>query len=388
MDTMYDLFEKHKQTHDQMEWELRRAYTYAEYVIKALANDAIVPADIRQALRLDILNMTYLEGPLHKWVLRDIISEYAIPPGKIHVDKAGELHIPSRRDRDAETERLFTDTVLALAKHYTPRPEPSTKEQVIETPCKQLDGKHSVSEEQVLQAVNKFNAYTGLPEKPERITFDDLILRDSWDSIFMDRKPLFMNMRLAWNPGNCDNYMTSELRAKYLAKEPVHIWELASLFTTDERGQTLRITNSGMVRFPDASIVNMLVFGKTNISREMVPTVLSLIRFGHSPSSRTQLDNYVIDRSDHRYVSDPITWRDDNMHELAFPLTDTQRMEAAKGLIHLMNETDPKELNMVNYYHIGAWIYTYKKQVEAVAKLQIADTLLHRGEQLNLITNG
>ena len=53
---MYDLFDKHGQSHDQMKCEISQAYTYAEYINEALANDAIVPESVRDSLRLDIIN--------------------------------------------------------------------------------------------------------------------------------------------------------------------------------------------------------------------------------------------------------------------------------------------------------------------------------------------
>ena len=373
---MYDLFDKHGQSHDPMKCEISQAYTYAEYINEALANDAIVPESVRDSLRLDIINMTYFEGPLSRWVLRDILKAYNVPHGELPINENGELPIPISNRRDADTEKLFYNIVLGLAKYYKLIPKPIHKEQ--DNKLKRQDVKQSVSlDEQIQHAVDKFNAKTGLPEEPRKIAFEDLALHTYWVAVFKERKPLFMNMRYAWKPAEWD-YMTSELRVEHLANQPTQAWELASLFTTDLRGRTLESTNTGMLKFQDASIVNMLIYGKSNISQAMVPTILSLIRFGHSPSIKTQLDNYVIDRSDHKYVSDPITWRDDNMHELVFPQTDTQRMDAARGLIHLMNETDPKDLNMVNYYHIVAWIHINKKQCAALADLQIADTL-HRG---------
>lgn len=372
MDTMYDLFEKHGQSHGQMEWELRRAYTYAEYINEALANDATVPDGIRASLRLDILNMTYFEGPLHRWVLRDILREYEVPSGEIPVNEDDELRIPnSNYANNEQVKILITDTVSGLVKYYKPD-RPQLTVTAATTPVSQPTSPDLST--QVQQAVDKFNARTGLPNKPQRIEFEDMILRSNWDSVFNEKKPGFMTLRgLGW--GEWD-YMTSELKTKHLANEPVQAWELACLFTTMERGRTFELSNSSLIKFQDASIVNMLIFGKSNISREMVPTVLSLIRFGHISSLMTQLDNYVIDRSEHRYVSDPITWRDDNVHnELAFPQTDSQRLDVARALIHLMNETDPKELNMVNYYIIGEWIHINKKQISALANLQIEDTL-------------
>jgi len=382
MDTMYDLFEKHKQTHDQMEWELRRAFTYGEYINEVLANDAIVPDGIRANLRLDILNLTYFEGPLHRWVLRDILQAYEIkyetsdPNCEISVDEDGELLMPAGNYKNNEKVReLVTDTIRCLAKHYkADRPQPTvTITDTATTPVSQ-----PTSPEQIQQAVDKFNARTGLPNKPQRIEFEDMILLSNWDSVFNEKKHVFMTLRgLGW--GEWD-YMTSELKTKHLANEPIQAWELACLFTTDLHGRTLETSKSSLIKFQDASIVNMLIFGKSNISREMVPPVLSLIRFGHISSLMTQLDNYVIDRSDHRYLSDPITWRDDNIHnELAFPQTDTQRMDVARALVHLMNETDPNELNMVNYYLIGEWIHINKKQIPALANLQMDDYIYRSG---------
>jgi hypothetical protein len=382
METMYELFEKHGQSHDQMEWELRRAYDYAEYINRALANEQ-VPESIRAGLRLDILNLTQFEGQLIKWVIRDILREYKIPfehtgpDCELPVDEDGEILMPSIKRKDAN-ETLFTDVILVLAKHYKPRTEPESKVQVVPK-HEEANPDDTPVQEQLQSAIDKFNSHVGLPQEPNpKASFTSYQMSKCWDLVINQHKPVFGNVRPC---GPSDwSYMTSELRDKHLATEPANAWELVSLFRTDGLGLTLTPQLESLsyaLKFSNASIVNMLIYGKTNISQEMVPTLLGLIRFAedsqHSPPAWTQLDNYIIDHTG-MYLSDLIKWRDDNLHGLDFAKTETQRLSVARSLIHLMNETDPKVLNMVNYYQIGAWIHVYRQQVEKLGELIQADS--------------
>ncbi len=369
MDTMYDLFEKHEQSHDQMEWELKDAYTYAEYINEALANEQI-PESIRAGLRLDILNLTYFEAPYtYKWVLRDILANFNATEGVIPYVEDGEIYLSSKLSGQ-DKKKLFTDIVLGLSKHYKPMTEPENPEPVVPVPVVQKQAVIPADDQPWLEAlqtaITTFNTLAGVPN-------------GAFDDHPMSVKPIGQSPR---------SYMTSELRAKYLANEPVNAWELASLFRTDELGRTLTPpveTPKYAHPFTKASIVNMLIYGKTNISQEMVPTLLSLIRFAedsqHIQPNWTQLDNYVIDHTG-KYLSDPIKWRDDNLHGLDFAKSDTQRMSVARALIHLMNETDPKDLNMVNYYQVGVWIRIHKEQVETLGDLIRVDSM-HRNQWLD-----
>ena len=51
--------------------------------------------------------MTYFEGPLSRWVLRDILKAYNVPHGELPINENGELPIPISNRRDADTEKLF-----------------------------------------------------------------------------------------------------------------------------------------------------------------------------------------------------------------------------------------------------------------------------------------
>ncbi len=375
MASMYDLFEKHEQSHDQMEWELKDANTYAEYINEALANE-LIPDHIRAGLRLDILNLTYFEPPYtYKWVLRDILANFNATEGVIPHVEDGEIYLSSKLSGQ-DKKKLFTDIVLGLAKHYKPITEPVVQKQAV------IPVDDQARLEALQTAIITFNKHVGLPTEPNpKASFINYELSKCWDLVINQHIPTFGNVRGCMEPGHEPwSYMTSELRAKHLDMEPANAWELASLFRTDELGRTLTPpveTPKYALPFTKASIVNMLIYGKTNISQEMVPTILSLIRFAedsqHSPPSWTQLDNYVIDHTG-KYLSDPIKWRDDNLHGLDFAKSDTQRMSVARALIHLMNETDPKDLNMVNYYHVGVWIRIHKEQIEKLGELIRVDS--------------
>lgn len=398
MDTMYDLFKKHGQSYDQMEWELKDAYTYVTYINEALANEQ-VPKSIRAGLRLDILNLTYFEAPYtYKWVLRDFLTKYNVPSGVIpSVDKNSEIYLsiklsgPYNKKLFTDIKKkLFTDIVLSLAKHYMLMTEPENPEPVVQKPNRVIPVDDKAWLEALQTAISIFNKHVGMPPVPNpKATFTDTELNKCWYLVIKQHKSIFGNVRVWMKPGHESwSYMTSELRSKYLATEPANAWELVSLFRTDGLGLTLTPQLEALsyaLKFSNASIVNMLIYGKTNISQEMVSSLLGLIRFAedsqHSPPAWTQLDNYIIDHTD-KYLSDLIKWRDDNLHTLDFAKTDADRLSVARALIHLMNETEPKDLNLVNYYQIGVWTRIYKAQIEKLGELIQVDSM-HRNQWLD-----
>ena len=106
------------------------------------------------------------------------------------------------------------------------------------------------------------------------------------------------------------------------------------------------------------SMVNMLMFGRTNVTFNFLERLLSFVRYTED-SSTFQLDNYVLDRTnyynsngDRRY---DVIWKEDNINNLKFAQTDYEKLYVAKNMIQLMNEVDPSVLNYHNYVMIAEW---------------------------------
>lgn len=125
------------------------------------------------------------------------------------------------------------------------------------------------------------------------------------------------------------------------------------------------ITFSPSANIKEISIVNMIIYGKTKIlSLENVERLLPYIRFKSSSKETRelfQLDNYVLlyksfyDNKEKRYE---VLWDDENIDELSFASKDIDKLYVAKNMIQLMNEVDPKLLNIHNYRLICDW-YSY-----------------------------
>jgi hypothetical protein len=105
----------------------------------------------------------------------------------------------------------------------------------------------------------------------------------------------------------------------------------------------------------DISMVNMLIYGKTNlICNDQLERLLSYVRVKQTDCS-IQLDNYVYVE---KYEGFDIEWNDENIDTIGFASSDKLKREVAKYLLQIMNEVDPVHLNHVNYALLVQW-YTF-----------------------------
>lgn len=178
-------------------------------------------------------------------------------------------------------------------------------------------------------------------------------------------------------------YMMTELRKEYLANASEHEFELCTLFNYAEN--TLTSNCEARFQFKTASIVNMIIYGRTNINHACLELLLSLVRVKLDDKSRKyQLDNYELEEI-FRYGNDPlptynIKWRDDNVNELVFADTYSGRLMVAKYLIRLMNEVDPTQLNFNNYYHVCSWYHVNDMRYQFLDIMRETDIASRKAE--------
>jgi hypothetical protein len=192
-----------------------------------------------------------------------------------------------------------------------------------------------------------------------------------------DKKQIFWNHRQI--PGNdkCSwAYQMTEYYDKYVKDELTHISDTFDLdYSEDDNHKQLKYNM--IVDMKYVSMVNMLIFGKTNITFNFLERLLSYIRYTEN-NYVYQLDNYQITK----YVYGcgynkkiyQIEWRHDNIHTLKFCQTDYEKLYAAKNLINLMNETDPSVLNYHNYVIVGNWIMANDMSIQSSYSAQFRET--------------
>ena len=152
------------------------------------------------------------------------------------------------------------------------------------------------------------------------------------------------------------NYMMEPFYEEYI-KNSIQDYELAKFIKLDEKNK-LMINYENEMQMDEISIVNMIIFGKTNINQNILERILPLIRYNNnSHFNYTQLDNYVIlhKDGDHNAPSYEIIFKDDNIHQLQFVNNDDEKRKVVRGLLKLMNEINPEHLNFNNYYQLSLW---------------------------------
>ena len=178
------------------------------------------------------------------------------------------------------------------------------------------------------------------------------------------------------------DYMMREFYDKYIKSIPGRdmYLSLSHLFQFRDNTISGKCYNTAISLDPNShnccSIVNMIIYGKVNINREILERLLPLIRFktltfGFTPT--TQLDNYVISEISYPGLEGPvykIDWRADNVAtELERPKTDYEKLMVAKALIRLMNEVPPELLNFNNYYHVCSWYHRNDMGIQMVSNM-------------------
>lgn len=176
------------------------------------------------------------------------------------------------------------------------------------------------------------------------------------DQKIKDKKLFFWNHRTVYFEEKCEwDFQIMQYYDKYIKNEIINISDTFDFdFNEDENHKQLKYNNT--IEMKDISMVNMLIFGKTNVTFSFLERLLSYIRYIEQ-NYIFQVDNYVIIRIDsYSKQNYKIEWKDDNINKLKFCQTDYEKLYAAKRIIELMNEVDPVILNYHNYVMIGKWI--------------------------------
>ena len=191
-------------------------------------------------------------------------------------------------------------------------------------------------------------------------------------------KKYINNKTTNWNhrynyKGKCEwDYQVKPYYEKYVKDYIIHICNAFELHTNESNENYYQVRKTHKFPIEYMSMVNMLMFGKTNVTYDFLERLLSYVRFENNHNSDTfQLDNYVLKK--YLYASEGnkrynVLWKDDNIGELKFAVTDYDKLYVAKNMIQLMNEVDPDVLNHHNYVVISEWyrINDYQIQTEHI----------------------
>jgi hypothetical protein len=189
-------------------------------------------------------------------------------------------------------------------------------------------------------------------------------------SIITEKRQMMYNHRNEYeNRDKLWPYMMNQYYQKYVSTKLCHC-DLTAAFclrggTLDDEFERLIFEPNHKLPVSEFSMVNMLIYGKTNVNFDSLSTLLSYVRIKTEDMS-IQLDNYVIVQ--HMYSSKryDIKWNQDNIKELQFALNDRDKLDVAKYLIQLMNEVDPTLLNFNNYYQICCWYRLYDLPIQLI----------------------
>ncbi len=182
----------------------------------------------------------------------------------------------------------------------------------------------------------------------EYVMYDNIINKkiQSW----FNHRYSILDKKKVWN------YMMEPFYEEYI-KNSIYYYEIAKFINLDEKNK-LMLNYENEMQMDKISIVNMIIFGKTNINQNILERILPLIRYNNNLRfDYTQLDNYVIlqKNGDHNSASYEIIFKDDNLHELQFVNNDEEKRRVVRGLLKLMNEVNPEYLNFNNYYQLSLW---------------------------------
>jgi len=152
------------------------------------------------------------------------------------------------------------------------------------------------------------------------------------------------------------DYMMDKYYHKYV-KNNLENYELANYLEVNSNNK-LKFKSYDF-NLDSISIVNLIIFGKTNINQNILERIMPLIRFNENKQSESiQLDNYVIVKNHFQInnYSYEIHF-DDNIDELKFVNSDSDKRKIVRSLLKLMNEVNPEYLNFNNYYQLSLWEY-------------------------------
>ena len=203
---------------------------------------------------------------------------------------------------------------------------------------------------------------------------------------FNNKEHLYWSHRQRYDGDICEwNYQMMDFYDKYIKDNITHLSD-TFVFDYSDDNMYKQIIYNRTIEMQDLSMVNMLIFGKTNITFEFLERLLSFIRYTENDCI-VQLDNYQITKymyGGYKKKSYNITWKDDNINMLKFCQTDYEKLYAAKNMINLMNEVDPEILNYHNYVIIGQWIMTNDMTIQTQYSSQhMEQSRLDSEKQLN-----
>ncbi len=194
------------------------------------------------------------------------------------------------------------------------------------------------------EQINKFNSITSRDLDKTQKYYNDIIVNKKQN--YFNHRDIYTFEKKPWKHMMSDSY-------DFYVKDELVFCELANLIKYEYDNFTINYsydTNS-------ISIVNMLIYGKTNVNQYILNLVLGLIRCKITKNV-VQLDNYVIEKYLYESSNGPsynILWQDDNIYELGFPKTNEEKREVCSNLINLMNEVEPEYLNFHNYFQVVKW---------------------------------
>lgn len=100
----------------------------------------------------------------------------------------------------------------------------------------------------------------------------------------------------------------------------------------------------------EISMVNLLLYSKSNINRESLPYLLEYIRINEKDQYRVQLDNYYIEQNFNGLGKNyHIEFKDVDLKQQKFVETSWDKYLACKYLLRFGEEVEPSRLNLHNY---------------------------------------
>ena len=204
---------------------------------------------------------------------------------------------------------------------------------------------------------NKIKHTIKIPEEDklsDEYTIYNTIINKKIQSWFNHRYDI-LDKKKVWG------YMMEQFYNEYV-KDSINKYEIDNLIYLGYKNpERIRFKYDSNYSMDELSIVNMIIYGKTNINQNILERILPLIRFQENNKYEyIQLDNYVIlnkQRYHHSAPSYEILFKDDNIYELAFVEKEIDKQKIVRGLLRLMNEVNPEHLNFNNYYQLYLWEY-------------------------------
>ncbi len=185
------------------------------------------------------------------------------------------------------------------------------------------------------------------------------------------------------------NYLTTPYYLKHIKPFPEYC-ELAYGFDYSHGlVNKYNIKLNYNVPFDSISVINMLMFGKTNVNYMMIERLLGLVRYNITKEN-VQLDNFVIQYTDSPYMcltnkKYKIAWSE-YFDNISFAQTDMQKLTIAHYILQLMNEVDPDILNFHNYYEISNWYRTNEDPIKTHNDI-VNSQIVKMGADKSLIDN-